>query len=384
MVEKLWVKDFVFSITANFFSFCGYYLLIPTLPLILSASGSNNIQIGYVTGVFALAAVFIRPFSAVFSRQIGVKQLLYLGIIINAVSILAYSEVSTNWALAAIRIIHGIGYGITTTIIPTIAAGIIPAGRRGEGFGLFGAGAVAAGAIFPFGGIWILNHAGPSQVFLIASLTQLLIFACLSSVSLSRLPDQAQPTAKCSFIDVLLKKAVFLPAFLNFLLAICSSSVLSYITLFGCSIGIVNIGMFFFISKMSNIAIRFAARQLFDKGGHSWAIIPGGIIITLGIFIISQATNFSQLWMAAIMYGVGLGMLVPSLMAWMQNGTRQESRGEAIAIFYNASDIGFGIGTIFFGFIASMVSYSRMYLVAVFIMAIFLVIYFINSKSEKK
>ena len=50
----------------------------------------------------------------------------------------SYLFASTIFLLLAVRILHGAGFGITTTTYGTVVSDLIPSARRGEGMGYFG------------------------------------------------------------------------------------------------------------------------------------------------------------------------------------------------------------------------------------------------------
>jgi len=62
MMRKVFTRDFVLVFFAQFtFSFV-FQCLIPTLPIYLSRSGSNEVEIGVLVGIFFFCALVLRPF----------------------------------------------------------------------------------------------------------------------------------------------------------------------------------------------------------------------------------------------------------------------------------------------------------------------------------
>ena len=61
-MRKVFTRDFVLVFFAQFtFSFV-FQCLIPTLPIYLSRSGSNEVEIGVLVGIFFFCALVLRPF----------------------------------------------------------------------------------------------------------------------------------------------------------------------------------------------------------------------------------------------------------------------------------------------------------------------------------
>lgn len=386
MVAKLWTKDFILLLIANAFSFCAFDLLLPTLPVFLVAHGNNSGEVGIVMGIFTFSAIFIRLFTAEGSRRFGLKNFLYIGLIICCISISAYSLGTTFITAAAIRIMHGLGFGITTTLSATIAANIIPDARRGEGTGYLGFGMVITASLAPFLGLWLLEHFGGTYLFVFTALTQLYALVCIFFVSVPKLPIyvREKERQKHTLIDRLVEKAALFPSLLTLMLGICSGSLLSFIALFGQEKHITNVGWFFLAATFGSFAARLVAGNIFDRKGHAWVIMPGALIYMVGFILISQATSKNYLMVAAVLIGLGGGALFPSLQAWIMNRTVPERRGEANAMFYNAFDVGVGGGSILLGFIAAATSYGVMYLFAAFVMLLLFAVYVGVHLSQQK
>lgn len=61
--EKIWTKDFILILFANFFIFLGFQMTLPTIPLFVEKLGGNDQLIGYVVGIFTFSALLLRPFA---------------------------------------------------------------------------------------------------------------------------------------------------------------------------------------------------------------------------------------------------------------------------------------------------------------------------------
>ena len=124
---SLWTRSFIFIMAANGLLFMAFEMLLPTLPLFVSSIGGEASQIGLVTGISRFqASISIRPFAGVLSTKFNKKLLLIIGMAICALSTGLYYLSSDVWILLSIRLIHGIGFGLATIYITTIAAENMP------------------------------------------------------------------------------------------------------------------------------------------------------------------------------------------------------------------------------------------------------------------
>jgi hypothetical protein len=64
MTQKILTRDFVLAFFAQFAFLSVFYLLIPTLPIFLSRSGSTETEIGVLIGIFFFSSLVLRPFVA--------------------------------------------------------------------------------------------------------------------------------------------------------------------------------------------------------------------------------------------------------------------------------------------------------------------------------
>jgi MFS family permease len=136
--DKIWTKDFLFICIANFFVFIGFQMTLPTLPLFVEKLGGSDQLIGIVVSIFTLSALLIRPWVGHALESKGRRFVYLVGLGIFVVSVGSYAFMSSLILLFLMRIIQGLGWGMSTTAGGTVATDIIPKKRRGEGMGYFG------------------------------------------------------------------------------------------------------------------------------------------------------------------------------------------------------------------------------------------------------
>lgn len=120
--------------------------------------GASSSSAGLAAGIFMLAALTARIFSGKFIEYVGRKRMFLTGLIIYLFATALYFGAENLILLFIIRIIHGVGFGIATTSAMTIAAGIIPSSRRGEGMSYFNLSITLASAIGPSLGIYLYDY----------------------------------------------------------------------------------------------------------------------------------------------------------------------------------------------------------------------------------
>jgi predicted MFS family arabinose efflux permease len=389
MREKLWSKPFVLLMVSNLFLFLSLEMLLPTLPVFAADKGGTDAQIGMIIGFFTYSAVLLRPFVGIWSDRFGKKTLLLIGVVICLIGTASYYAAVTIAFMLMLRVVHGVGFGIATTLYGTVVSDIIPASRRGEGMGFFGTGNALAISLGPFLGVWLMEEYGFDMLFIVGACILLVAVLSTAFVKGDTKEERLQIQAKAKMTDMpLMLKFVepkaLLPSLLGLLVGLSLGGVISFITLFGKETGIANIGFFFLVLAISEFLIRFISGRIFDRQGRFWVLFPAAIFCIIGCIMLYFTTGTGMLLLAAVFYGAGFGAIFPALQAWVIDRVEPQRRGVATATFYNAFDIGIGTGAMVLGLVASHTNYATMYLVSSLFFIMYLVVYLIYERRLKR
>lgn len=384
--EKLWTLKFITLILSTFMLFLGFQMLLPTLPVYVKDHGGDSTSVGLVIGMFTITALIIRPFAGSAADRMGRKPILLIGLLITVISIFSYIIVTTVLLLLLLRLVHGLGWGMSTTIYGTIASDIVPSDRRGEGMGYFGLSISIAMMVGPLLGIWIMNVFGFFILFLLSALFSIGSLLLSNFKIYDSKGNNPRPANTRPFLETLFDVKALFPSLLMLIIAITYGGIVSFITLFAEEKQLDNVGWFFFANALCLIIIRPIAGKIFDRKGHFLVLFPGGILGITALFYISYTNSPIDLIVSAILYGFSFGLIQPSLQAWTINRSSPEKRGAANGTFFSAFDLGIGIGAILLGAYANFTSYSSMYKLSAFIFVIYLLVYGVYiwvSKNKK-
>ncbi|ABS20997.1 MFS transporter [Bacillus cytotoxicus] len=381
--ESLWTKEFIALIFANLCMFLGFQMLIPTLPVYVKEIGGSSSNIGFVVGIFTVAALFIRPLTGNALQKFDKKIILMTGTAICLLAMGSYLFASTVFLLLAVRILHGAGFGMTTTTYGTIVSDLIPPARRGEGMGYFGLSGTMAMALGPLIGLWIMQNYNFTILFLCA-LSCTVVSLILTK--LLKMKEMAKPLLQKpeTFLDGFIEKKALLPSLLILCITLMYGGIGSFITLFAAQVGITDISLFFLFNALAIAVTRPFSGKLYDAKGHIFVIIPGVLLTFAGIILLSYTTAIPNLIIAASCYGSGFGAIQPALQAWMIDRVSPHRRGVATATFFSAFDLGIGAGAILFGFIAHFTDYATVYRYSSVLLIVFLFIYITNVRKERR
>ncbi|MCY7792011.1 MFS transporter [Bacillus haynesii] len=379
---KMWSLSFVFVTLANAFLFMVFEMLLPTLPLFVTAIGGGAKQVGYVTGIFMISAIAVRPFAGALALRFNKKYLLILGIVISAFSTGAYYLASDVSVLLLIRLIHGAGFGLATTYFATIAAEIIPKERRGEGIGYFGVGETIAVSVGPMIGIAALELYDFQRLFLGGM--SVLLLAVLMAVFVRRQPETTGTGGKGTVKLKVLEKRVLFPSILILFVGIAASGIMSFFSLYAIEKGFHSVGMFFFLIAGASFFIRLISGRTFDRYGAAAILIPASLFSIAGLSILYFAQTNAMFFTAAICYGFGFGSIFPAIQTWCINLVEEHEYEDAMGTFFNFFDMGIGGGSLLLGLVATVYSYREIYIAAIFMYLLFVLLYILYICLKRK
>ncbi|AGK55416.1 MFS transporter [Bacillus sp. 1NLA3E] len=380
--EKIWTKDFVRILFANFFVFLGFQMTLPTIPLFVEHLGGNDQLIGFVVGIFTFSALLLRPFAGHALESKGRRFVYLFGMSIFVVSVGSYGFAMGITFLFVMRIVQGVGWGFSTTASGTIATDLIPQSRRGEGMGYYGLSGNLAMAMGPSLGLAIAGIMTFKQLFLICAGLGITAFLLASTIKFKKVEKHQQNTVTRK-LD-LYEKSALPPSILLFFITITFGGIATFLPLYTAQKGISGIQWYFLFYALSLMVSRFFAGQLYDRKGHQAVFIPGTVLVMGAMVLLAWLPNSMVLYCAAILYGLGFGTVQPALQAWSVERAPIHRKGMANATFFSFFDLGIGVGAMAFGQIGHLFGYDSIYITSAMsvLIAILLYIIFLMKKRE--
>ncbi|RYX94965.1 MFS transporter, partial [bacterium] len=157
-LPKIWTRDFILINLSALCLYLSYQMLLTILPTFISHKGGGQFTIGLIISLYTIASLFTRPLAGNLIDKIGRKPILFSGLLLFTLCVGSYYWLATINVILALRILHGISWGITSTAIGTAAADLVPKSRYGEGLGYFGLASTFGMAFGPNLGIITMNH----------------------------------------------------------------------------------------------------------------------------------------------------------------------------------------------------------------------------------
>ena len=358
---RIWNKTFFLILVVSFLMFLSMYMLLPTLPLYAQTIGGNETLAGTIVGVFTLSAVLVRPWFGNLLDRRGRKVILIIGAGIFLVSALAYNLAFSIITLLALRVVHGIGWGASTTATATMASDVIPAVRRAEGMGYYGIAATLAMSLGPALGLYLVKYSSYSVLFTGAAILAALGLVCSLFINYE-IPRKNREEARIKHVKgVIFEKTAIPPALVLFFITLTYGGIVTFLPSYADYRGVENIGLFYTVYALVLLLSRPIIGKLADRYGVPKFLVPGILLIALALLLLVKASSLPMFLLVGVVYGLGFGTVQPILNALVISLSPPERRGAANATFAVAMDLGIGVGAVALGFLTQKMGFEFMY-----------------------
>lgn len=320
--------------------------------------------VGTIIGAMPMASMLIRPVSGFVCDHFSKKRLLILFLLMNGVCVFGYGFASSEAIYLILRCLHGVSFGITTTITMALISEYIPEGRMGEGLGYFGLTLTLAMAVGPALGLAIAKYSGNQAMFLFAGVCVFLSVG--SSFFLKEDVHKRIVTEKRLQFKLgnFFAKEALLFAVIIFALSSVNGIESSYVALFGAQLGLDNIGWYFSLSAIALLISRTFCGRVADKKGIGAVLYPGIAIVVTALILLSFAEHTNTIvlmGLAAVLKALGVGAIQPSLQAATVQSVEPSRRGAATSTFYVGTDMGQATSPVIAGRCIDLFGYHTMF-----------------------
>ncbi|TVT26742.1 MFS transporter [Salinicoccus cyprini] len=386
--QKIWTKDFILIVIVNFFIFTAFQMTLPTLPLFVQEIGASDRWIGIVVGIFTFSALLIRPSAGKLLDTKGRAPIFLTGLVIFVISMFSLAASFTIFMLLMVRVMQGVGWGLSSTSSGTIATDLVPKKRRGEGLGYYGLSANIALAFGPALGLFLVNHISFTMLFSLCGILGAVALILAANINYQKPDTEAPVRNKSTYVprfDIVEMRA--LPAAsLLFFITVTFGGIATFLPVYTYQQGFDStyIQFYFVIYAAFLMLSRLLAGRLYDKKGIAIVFVPGSLSIIAAMLMLGFLPSPAYLFIAAALYGFGFGCVQPALQAWAVNRVENNRRGMANATFFSAFDLGVGLGAISYGFVAEAFGYSTIYFTSAVSVTIALILFLFIMQRYKK
>jgi predicted MFS family arabinose efflux permease len=363
--ETLMNRDFILLMVISLITSFGYNMISTLVSSYAIELGSNLMLAGTIAGIFSLAALFSRPFSGYASDILNRKKLCVASTVLISVAMVGYIVAPGSGAFLAVRILHGIAFGISGTANLALVSEYIPDKNMGQGLGYFGLGQVMAQVAGPGLGMYIKDGYGYKTLFfVIALLTMAAAVILFLGLRYESSPPRARkaPGERGKFrLDDLVAKECVAYALVGGLFSLGNGIINSFLVPIGSERAIGGIALFFSVNAIVLFLMRLMIGKIIDRV-RLLIIVDAALLFCASSMAIAGLTaSFAVMMAAAVLKAIGHGSGQIALQSACIRKVPAVKVGIATSTFYIGADIGQGLGPIIGGSISDRFGYSTMF-----------------------
>lgn len=362
---RLWTRGFVLDTLVNFLIYIIYYMLM----VIIASEAIHSLhatvsEAGLAAGIFVLGTLVARLFAGRSVELYGRKKMLYAGILFYLATTCMYFLIDSLATMYIVRFLSGVGYGIASTATSTIVSAMIPAERRGEGINYYALSMSLAAAIGPFIGM-IMQQIFPFRVIILFSIGMVLIClgaAFVMKVDEIQLTEEHRAALKQLSLANFLEPRVMGISLVGFFVAVCYSSVLSFLATYAAELHLMTAGTLFFVVYALSITVaRPIAGVMFDRKGEDFVMYPTYACLAIGLLVLSFTTRSWEMLLAGIFVGLGYGTFMSNGQAICVKLVEEVRIGVAVSTYFVMLDLGLGVGPYILGAFKESLGFQGIY-----------------------
>lgn len=358
-----------------FIALLGVGLIAPIMPMYAINLGATGLTLGFMVAGFSISQMIVQPIVGNASDRVGRKRFMITGLIITAVSAIAFRFANSVFLLVLFRMVQGTGSAMITPIAMAYVGDMAPEGKEGRYmsvlniamFAGFGGGPLVGGL---FSDLWGINAA-----FYAMAIFSVVALALVLLLLPSRVADTSAQTRTRVFamLGRMLKNRKLAGTLLSRLATMTiMSPTFGYLPIImtremGAS-G-TEIGLVLAARTLTNAVLQPPFGRMADRLNKAVLIASGSIAVSALIFFIPSAKTFPMFLLLFLGMGAAEAAIWPTLGALAVEGGREYGQGSMMGAFNTALSIGILIGSMGGGLLMDLfgIEYA-FYGVAVFLL----------------
>lgn len=383
--QRIFTRDFVLLFVANFIVVAVYFLLMTTMAYYaVQAFACADSVAGLVASIFLVGGVLGRILSGRYAQYVGLKKIAVVALFVQlAMCVLYFFDGLGVGFLLAVRLIHGLSFGITNTVLPAMAVEALPRDRVGEGTGYFMLSSSLGTGIGPIMGLVVTAGIEYRVLFVICTALTVVAIASALVAHHARAERPAKP-GRFTWGSVLDLSTAKFSVFM-FLVALSYSSLNSFLNSYAISM---DMGMYapltFVVYSVMLVLTRPLTGKIMDRHGENAVLYPSIVSMAIGLMLAAVASNPAMLLSCGIFMALGFGTSMSVGQAAATRMTKSGNTTLAISTFFLLCDGGCGVGPFFWGLVVSAAGYRAMYVMCACVALVGVVYYHLAHGRKAK
>ena len=332
---------------------------LPVLPRFVSEElNGSDLEVGIVSGAFALTGLVCRPIAGIAADRRGRKVTVVTGAALAVVANALLFLPASIPGLIVSRLFLGAGEGTVFTAGSAWNVDMAPPERRGRMIGLYGLAIWTGLSLGPPVGELLLQIGGYNLVWAFAAGAP-----AIGALIAARLPESVPAGGEEARGPVISREAVG-PGGTFALSVVGFAAVSAFIVLSLEDRGIGHGATVFSVFAGTVVATRLIGGDLPDRIGPARCAVGAALVETVGLVLLGAAQSLPVAIAGAIGMGAAFSLLFPALSLLAVERVIPERRGAAMGTFTASFDLGMLVGSPAVGAAAVIGGYSAAFYLA--------------------
>ena len=361
--DRILTTPFVLTMLAEFALCMSVGMLLAVVP----GYAGDDLGVGSFGVAVAVAAVspmvlVCQPLAGRYADRKGRRILVIAGGMLAAITVAAYVLASSLALLVVLRLLTGAGEAMALVGAATIVTDLAPEHRRGEALSVFSLGLWGGLALGPLLGELVLDDTRFDAVWLLAAA------CCLGAGLIGLLLPETAPSRAPGLISEarLVHPAAIGPGLVLSFTVLGFAGLGTFGALYARDLGLDGAGSVFLLFSAVVVATRVLARQVPDRLGPKRTSRFALGLISAGLFTIGLWNVPAGLYVGTVVVAFGHALAFPSLMTLAVNSAPVTERSSVVGTFSAFTELGFLVGALSLGAVASAAGYDGVFVVCAF------------------
>jgi predicted MFS family arabinose efflux permease len=329
-----------------------FYLLLTVVPLYaVSRSGAQTAGAGLATAALMLTTVVAELAAPRFIARIGRRTTLAISLVLLGPPALILPLSAHPATVLGVCGLRGLGFGLAVVVGSAWMADLVPAARRGEALGVYGAAmGVPAIVALPLG-VWLVDRVGFGPVFVAGAVT-----ALAGLIPLLGLPPGFPSTGptRLGVLGGLRSGALVRPAVVFAAVATAAGILVTFLPLAAKQSAVVAPALL--IQAGTATLGRWWAGRL-DRRGVDRLMVAGAAMAAVGLLAFVFVDRPAAVLAGAAAFGLGFGVAQNASISMMFRSVPDSAYDTASAVWNIAYDAGMGVGAASFGLLVAITGF---------------------------
>jgi MFS family permease len=361
--DRVLTKPFVLTMLAEFALCTSIGMLLAVVPVYADEDlGVGSFGVAVAVAAVSPMVLVCQPLAGRYADRNGRRILVVAGGVLAALAVAGYVVADSLPLLVALRLLTGAGEAMALVGAATIVTDLAPERRRGEALSVFSLGLWGGLALGPLIGELVLGDTRFDAVWLLAAACCLaagLIGLALPETAPSR--DEEQVSA-----GRLVHSAAVGPGLVLAFTVLGFAGLGTFGALYARDLGLEGAGSVFLVFSAVVVATRVLARQVPDRLGPKRTSRFALALIAAGLFTVGLWNVPAGLFAGTVIVAFGHALAFPSLMTLAVNAGPASERSSIVGTFSAFTELGFLVGALTLGAVASAVGYDGVFVVCAF------------------